>query len=1165
MNLDPVREIFVKALSYTSTSERSAYLAEVCGDNNAGLRKQVERYLEAHENAGSFLNEPAADLVSPTELDPLTEGPGTSIGPYKLLQKLGEGGFGVVYMAEQHKPILRRVALKIIKLGMDTKQVVGRFEAVRQALAMMDHPNIAKVLEAGSTETGRPYFVMELVRGVPITEYCDQANLTIKERLRLFMEVCQAVQHAHQKGIIHRDLKPNNVLVTLHDGVAVPKVIDFGIAKATQHRLTDITVFTQLQQFVGTPAYMSPEQAEMSGLDIDTRSDIYSLGVMLYELLAGRTPFDGRELLKAGIDAMRYRIREVEPDKPSTALSTLTDQDRSRVAKHRNEESARISSLLRGEVDWIIMKAMEKDRTRRYETASAFRSDLTRFLNEEPVEAAAPSPLYKAKKFARRHRIAVVTGLGIAALLIVSTVVTFVSADKAIEALKSEKQARITADIQKRIAVEEKENAEANAQEARRQQYVSDMSAAQANLDDDNLQATRDRLQVYLPENLGEEEEDLRGFEWYYLWEESKGDQLASLEGHVRNVSGLGFSPDSRLLLTAGADKTLRLWDWDTQREILQFPVTEWAGYTQFSAEGDYFRVKVGDEGMIWRREGHSYSPDKTLFPINMSKFVFSPAQNHVASRMPNGSVRLYDLNNREIVGEYVRNDVSFFHAGDIRFSLDGRFLANQVSTDTAVVIQTDTMEVVKQMENRKYGVAAILLFSPDSERLMLSALGEGAVFWDWRKGVKLEPEPFRNRRIMGAAFSPDGRFLATAETDHLVHLWDAVTLDWLRSYRGHLDEVQRIQFTPSGDRIVTGSQDGRILVWDPLLENGDEHVSGLNFVDDPPKFSPGGNFVALDSVSLQEEQRDGGRSELPLRLNGVDLYNVKQKRRIHLDGPQNCIGFRADGEALYSLGCDGEALDPDPNYGSPVTRLDVYRLDGGLIKGIPLELEGDFTVVSDLSLTRNQVALGSMDGMISLFELDTGRRVARWQAQDQPVYHLRFSPDGRWLASNQYAQSGSESRWGPESKVLKLWELGGEGDIGEPVVLEHPFRLVSIHEFSPDSKQIAYGGNDGTIILWDIASGRILQTLVGHKAGCLALSFSHDGKTLVSGGAEKRLFFWNVNTGRQLMTQKTENGICSLSFSPSDDVVAIQTYSKTRWVSDNCHFLRAPVLDSLD
>src|SRR2546427_444626 len=340
----------------------------------------------------------------------LVRNTGEKIGHYRLLHQIGEGGCGIVYLAEQEEPVHRRVALKIIKLGMDTRTVVARFEAERQALALMDHPNIAKVFDGGATETGRPYFVMELVRGIKITDYCDQNNLPTLQRLELFIQICRAIQHAHQKGIIHRDIKPSNILVTLHDGVPVPKVIDFGIAKATQQELTQKTVYTQLQQFIGTPAYMSPEQAEMSGLDIDTRSDIYSLGVLLYELLTGETPFDGKKLIEASLDAPRQIIREREPLRPSTKLNTLPGEARTTAGKRRQTDVGKLVHQLQGDLDWIVMKCLEKDRTRRYDTANGLAMDIQRHLANEPIVARPPSATYLAQKLIRRNKLAFAAG-----------------------------------------------------------------------------------------------------------------------------------------------------------------------------------------------------------------------------------------------------------------------------------------------------------------------------------------------------------------------------------------------------------------------------------------------------------------------------------------------------------------------------------------------------------------------------------------------------------------------------------------------------------------------------------------------------------------------------------------------------------------------------------
>ena len=402
-------DIFSKAIELSDPDERLAFVERACGDD-ASTRHQVMQMLEQYYDPKTFMKEPAIEAMqgasadgNETQLIP-SEKPGDSIGPYKLLERIGEGGMGIIYMAEQRDQLVRRVALKIIKHGMDTKQVVARFEAERQALAMMEHPHIAKVLDAGATESGRPFFVMELVRGIPITEYCDTHRFTTEQRLQLFLSVCQAIQHAHQKGIIHRDIKPSNILVTLSDEKAHPVVIDFGIAKATHQRLTEKTLFTNFGLAIGTPAYMSPEQAQMSKLDVDTRSDVYSLGVLLYELLTGTTPIEQKELMSQGYGEMQRMIAEHEPPKPSLRISTLGIEDKKTTAQCRRVNDASLGHRIQGDLDWIVMKSLEKDRSRRYETVSGFASDIRRHLNDEPVSAAAPTFGYQLRKLYQRHR-----------------------------------------------------------------------------------------------------------------------------------------------------------------------------------------------------------------------------------------------------------------------------------------------------------------------------------------------------------------------------------------------------------------------------------------------------------------------------------------------------------------------------------------------------------------------------------------------------------------------------------------------------------------------------------------------------------------------------------------------------------------------------------------
>ncbi|HEV3005606.1 MAG TPA: serine/threonine-protein kinase, partial [Pirellulales bacterium] len=511
------RDIFLAAAKL-APDQWDSYLDRVCEADDE-LRRRVAELLRAHQEIGSFLDQPAigpaavgrAPAPTAVFLDE-AEGPGSVIGPYKLLQQIGEGGMGTVFMAEQTHPVRRRVALKLIKPGMDTAQVIARFEAERQALALMDHPNIAKVLDVGTVGQafqpdaggasqagkpdlrGRPYFVMELVKGISITKYCDDNHLTPGERLELVIPVCQAVQHAHQKGIIHRDLKPSNVLVALYDGRPVPKVIDFGVAKATSQKLTERTMFTQYGQIVGTLEYMSPEQAELNQLDIDTRSDIYSLGVLLYELLTGTTPFARKRLREAAFDEMLRIIREEEPPKPSTRLSTTDEL--TAIAANRKTEPRKLSDVVRGELDWIVMKALEKDRARRYEAANGLAMDIQRYLADEPVLAGAPSAAYRFRKFARRNRVALSTAALVLAALVVGTCV---SVWQAVRATRAEDLAQ---------ALLKTETAARNAAVASQQaaEKARQDEAAQRAVAEERFQLAQDAVDQYLKDVTDDED-----------------------------------------------------------------------------------------------------------------------------------------------------------------------------------------------------------------------------------------------------------------------------------------------------------------------------------------------------------------------------------------------------------------------------------------------------------------------------------------------------------------------------------------------------------------------------------------------------------------------------------------------------------------------------------
>ncbi|HEV3312577.1 MAG TPA: protein kinase [Chloroflexota bacterium] len=495
--------IFAAAVEKTSDQERAAYLAEACAGDEK-LRRRVEILLRAHAEPDELLDQSAAKIGTVNYV-PLAEGPGTVIGPYKLLQQIGEGGFGVVYMTEQTHPVRRMVALKIIKPGMDTAQVIARFESERQALALMDHPNIARVFDAGSTASGRPYFVMELVKGVPITDFCDKNLLSPEARLGLFLDLCHAIQHAHHKGVIHRDIKPSNVMVTLHDGVAVVKVIDFGVAKAMGLKLTDRTFFTAYGQMIGTPAYMSPEQAEMSGLDIDTRSDVYALGVLLYELLTGTTPLEGQRLRQAAYTEMQRLIREEEAPRPSTRMSSLGGSA-TVMAGNRGLDVKRLVQLLAGDLDWLVMKALEKDRNRRYDTPGSFAEDIERYLHREAIMARPPSMVYKIKKFTQRNRAAVFTTVLVAASLILGIVLTSWQAVRATVAEGLAKEALAQAKIDRERALEAELLASERLKQVTHEKQQAAEAVAQSEIDRAWAQEVGELAAARLTQNMNEKE-----------------------------------------------------------------------------------------------------------------------------------------------------------------------------------------------------------------------------------------------------------------------------------------------------------------------------------------------------------------------------------------------------------------------------------------------------------------------------------------------------------------------------------------------------------------------------------------------------------------------------------------------------------------------------------
>ncbi len=817
----PSREeqIFNTLLQFATREERAAYLKGACA-GDAALLQRVQALLQTHEQAGASIDPDVTvkSTLSPgmPVAEPITEKAGDHINRYKLLQEIGEGGCGVVYMAEQEEPVRRRVALKIIKLGMDTKQIVARFEAERQALALMDHSNIAKVFDAGTTETGRPFFVMELVRGVPITEYCDKNNLTTHERLELFILICKAIQHAHQKGIIHRDIKPSNILVTLHDGVPVPKVIDFGIAKAIEQPLTEKTLFTRFEQFIGTPAYMSPEQAEMSGLDIDTRSDIYALGVLLYELLTGKPPFDPDTLVKSGLDAMRRTIREVDPPRPSTRLTTLTDPDLTTVARQRRIEPAKLSALVRGDLDWIVMKAMEKDRTRRYDTANSLAMDIQRHLQNEPVAARPPSNLYRFQKLVRRNKLVFAAASSVTAALIIGLGLStwlFVKereAHRHTQAAERE-QDRMRQMAQQAQADEAQLRRQAKTQElvARQKTYGSDMLLVQQALAADNLGRARELLDSHRPRPG---EEDLRGWEWRYLWQFCKDDALLLCQRSNSVITSVSFSSDGALLAVGTRTGEVTVWDLAARQLVFRLQSADDPSKLAFALNTDLLAYCDQTNVVLWssrtRREVHRLQTSG-----NVRELVFT-TDGRLFTACP-GVTTLWDVESGGVVSNFMgppayRPLGTLFNA-----TSDGHTFAHAAGLHGVRVVDTADGSNEWRLKATEETVGAIA-FSRDGRLLATgTAHAVGTIkLWNVQSHQLVGTLEGQRNWICWLRFLPDGKTLASAGAEGTVRLWNLDTRQPLRTLSGHPGQASAIDVSPDGRWLARGCQDGSVFLW---------------------------------------------------------------------------------------------------------------------------------------------------------------------------------------------------------------------------------------------------------------------------------------------------------------------------------------------------------------
>lgn len=1114
-----MQEVFLVAVERQRPEDRAAYLDQACAGDDT-LRRQVNLLLKAHAEAGSVPGASAYESDRTAGYPKAVELSGTVIGPYKLIEQIGEGGMGTVWMAQQTEPVKRIVAVKLIKAGMDSRQIIARFEAERQALALMDHANISRVLDAGTTTAGAPYFVMDLVKGVPITEYCDKHHLTPRQRLELFVPVCQAVQHAHQKGIIHRDLKPSNVLVALYDGNPVPKVIDFGVAKAAGQSLTDKTLVTGFGNIVGTLEYMSPEQAELNQLDIDTRSDIYALGVLLYELLTGGPPFSRKELEKAGMLEMLRVIREQEPSKPSMKLSASDGLPT--VAANRSTEPAKLAKLVRGELDWIVMKALEKDRNRRYETANGFAADVQRYLNDEAVQACPPSAAYRVRKFARRYKAALATiVVFVASLLSGITATTW----QAVRATKAEstaiqeaenakeqhtlaKQAARQEAQQRQLAVAQRELAKRNERTAKDQESLARRRyyAAQINLAQQALEAGNMAMALLETQRPKFDEEDPRTLEWYYLWRQCRRGHRFTLQGwkgETRHSSSRGstqclaFSPDDRILAAVGWDRYVRLWDLTTGA-LLATLEGHRTGVTAvaFSPDGRTL-ASAGDPVLLWdvptrqvkaRLEGHT---------ANIWSLAFSSDGRTLVTGGQDKTVRLWDVATEQSLATLVGHNVPVLF---VAFSPDGQSVASASWDSVVKVWDVDTRAERATVHGSH---TAVVAFAPDGT---LATGGGSLRFWDVQTGSQ-RPNELNSYGARCLDFSTKGNLLAWGSEDRHVKVYDYATRQ-IRTHHGRLSPIQCVTFAHDGRTLASAAEDGKIEIWDVFPESESSALKQANVKS--VVFSQDGRFI----VSASHES-----------AKLVEVATCREIADIAIKPSHSgaSCALSTDGKTMAAAGVDGIVRLYDAASGQELAAL----------RGHQMRADGSgrnvFTVA--FSPDGKTLASGGQDGTVILWDLTSRQARARLQ-HASPCNTLAFSPDGQFLAT---AGHGGET---------KIWEIpkGKERPVFYDRTLGHKFWLWAA-AFSPDGNMLVTGGTSGAVTLWDTETGGLLATLKGHTDVVHSAAFFPDGRTLVTAGNDRTARFWDPATGQVRMTLKN---IHRIGIAPDDQKMALASTDGT-------------------
>jgi WD40 repeat protein/tRNA A-37 threonylcarbamoyl transferase component Bud32 len=1119
-NMTP-EHIFHKAIEIADPVRRAAFLDHACKGNEK-LQAEVEGLLKAHADAGSFLHVPDVGQNATLDGPALTEGPGTKIGRYELLELIGEGGMGLVYLARQKKPVKRQVALKIIKPGMDSKQVIARFEAEKQTLAVLDHPNIAHVLDAGTTKEGRPFFIMEYVKGTSITTYCDENKLNIEQRLRLFEQVCEGVHYAHQKGIIHRDIKPSNILVSVHGDRAVPKIIDFGIAKAVAQPLTERTLVTFQGQLLGTPEYMSPEQVDLATQDIDTRSDIYSLGVVLYELLAGVVPFGRESLAGLGFAEIQRSIREQEPDSPSTRLTNLGEQAKA-IAARRGTQVLPLARRLHRELEWIPLKAMRKDRCRRYKSASDMAGDVRNYLNGNPLLAGPETTIYRVQKFVRKHAGSVMTAALVAAVIVLGLVVSIWQATVATNAKNEALRAKAEKDRQAQIAVQERNKAlvaqqqseeqrrraEASERQAQNLHYVANMNLAQQAWEQNHF----GHLRQLLEETANYSQ---HGFEWYY-WQRQAHPEIRTLHGHSKGVHSVAFSPDGRRVVTGSSDGTAKVWEVTSGKELLTLgdysigllafsPCKEerpWSGNigaVAFSPDGRRI-VTSGPHGTAKVWEANSGKELLTLHrhELGVCSATFSPDGQQIVTASCDGRVKIWDVVNRREIRTLEANNLwkvwSMAFPSCVAFSPDGQRVATDSDYGTAKVWDAASGRELLTLYGHTNMVVSVA-FSPDSQQIVTGCMDGTAKIWDVASGKERLTLPGHRDGIQSVAFCPDGQRIVTGGWDRTAKIWDAASGKELLTFQGHTDAVWSVTFSPDGQRVVTGSEDGTAKIWEAngvgerILRKHSDMVSSV-------AFSP-------DSRRIVTGSRDGTAKVWEVN-SGRELFSIEGHA-----GRVISVAFSSDGQRILTGSEDATAKVWDAVSGKEL-----------------LTLKGHGEAIFDVAFSPDgqKIVTGSKDWTAKVWEAASGNELLTLKWHDGPIESVAFSPDGRQIVT------------GSMDGTARIWDVANGKEL---LTLEgHRMRLWSV-AFSPDGQRVVTCSEDKTAKIWEVANGKELLTLRGHGAPVRSIAFSPDGRRVATGGYDQTAKIWEVSSGRELLALRVNSGgIKSVAFSPDHQRIA--------------------------